>query len=121
MKDFRMLGMLLMAAGALVACSSSDDMAQQPASVETPEVYNLTVVAQKGGDVATTRSTLTDDGTTIKSVWNTTNDVIWVWNTTKDKKATGILEPDAAAATATLKGALKKVTFEVNDQVMMRT
>ena len=120
LNEIRMMGMLLMAGGALVACSSNDDLAQQPASVETPEVYNMTVVAQKGSD-ATMRSTLTDDGTTIKSVWNTTNDVIWVWNTTKDKKATGVLEPDAAAATATLKGALKKVTFEVNDQVMMRT
>ena len=52
MKDFRLMAAMLMAGGMMVACSSDNDFAQQPAPVDnTPKVYTVTVEgAQKGGD-----------------------------------------------------------------------
>ena len=122
MKDLRMLGMLLMAGSALMACSSDDELAQQPTQADAPKVYTVTVEgAQKGGDPASTRSTLADGGTTVSAEWATTDKVYVMKSFPSYTTATGTLSPTAAGTTAKLSGQLSGVTFTKDDGINLFT
>ena len=69
------LAAILMAAASLTACSSSDDIIEQPVENTTaPKVYTMTIQASKPtGDDATTRGLYWGDGETkkvLKVNWN---------------------------------------------------
>ena len=83
LNNIRTLAALLMAMAAIVACSSTDDIAennQQPVEDPTaPKVYTLTIQAGKG-DAATTRALeLSADGMTLNAIWEE-GDKVYVFN-----------------------------------------
>ena len=67
------LAALLMAGAAFTACSSSDDIIEQPTKPTEPQVYTMVIKASKGGD-ATTRA-LSLDGSTLNASWSGTETI----------------------------------------------
>lgn len=67
------LAALLMAGVAFTACSSSDDIIEQPTKPTEPQVYTMVIKASKGGD-ATTRA-LSLDGSTLNASWSGTETI----------------------------------------------
>ena len=61
------LAALLMAGAAFTACSSSDDIIEQPANPTEPKVYTMVIKASKGD--ANTRA-LSLDGSTLNACWS---------------------------------------------------
>ncbi len=119
MKAMKMCVALLMAGLTLGACSSDDnEFSSQPVEPGVPHTQTFTMIvnASKGGD-ATTRGTLTDNGTTITPAWGK-NDEVSVFNVTKNAKITGTLKAEADGINTTLKGDLIG-TIEANDQLRL--
>jgi len=118
--DIRTMAALLMASATFAACSS-DDIAldEQPAQTRT---YTMTVNATKGsdatkgGDARTTRA-LSLDGKTLNATWATTENI---YVKKGDTWASGSLQPDADAATATLKGTLSGIAIEAGDVLTLQ-
>lgn len=92
------LAALLMAVAATTACSSEDNIADEPtpATTETPKTYTMTVTASKGDD-APTRA-LSIDGKTMNATW-AAGDVIKVLK--KDKRSTPAIFRDLGTLSAT--------------------
>ena len=67
------LAALLMAGAAFTACSSSDDIIEQPAKPTEPQVYTLVIKASKG-DNASTRA-LSLSGSTLNAYWSGTEKI----------------------------------------------
>ena len=112
--DIRTLAALLIASATFVACSSEDNIIdEQPAS---QQVYTLSVSATKGGDEALTRA-LSLDGKTLNASWATTENI---YVKKGETWATGSLQPDADAATATLKGTLSGITIAASDVLTLQ-
>ena len=119
MKAMKMCVALLMAGLTPGACSSDDnEFSSQPVEPGVPHTQTFTMIvnASKGGD-ATTRGTLTDNGTTITPAWGK-NDEVSVFNVTKNAKITGTLKAEADGINTTLKGDLIG-TIEANDQLRL--
>ena len=117
LNNIKALAALLMASATFAACSSDDNITdQQPAQPTGQQVYTMTVNAQKGGDAATTRA-LALDGKTLNATWATTENI---YVKKGDTWATGSLQPDADAATATLKGTLSGITIEAGDELTLQ-
>ena len=68
MTNIKTLAALLMAGAAFTACSSSDEIIEQPANPTAPKVYTMVIKASKGGD-ATTRA-LSLNGKTLNAYWS---------------------------------------------------
>lgn len=101
-KNILSLAALLIASATFVACSSDDNIIdEQPAK---PQVYTMTVNAQKGGDDATTRA-LALDGKTLNATWNE-GEAVTVYNVTKGAELTGTLTAQSSGASTMLKGSL---------------
>ncbi len=116
-KNILSMAALLIASTTFVACSSDDNIIdQQPAQSAGQQVYTMTVNAQKGGDAATSRA-LTLSGKTLNATWATTENV---YVKKGDTWATGSLQPDANAATATLKGELTGITIAADDVLTLQ-
>lgn len=67
------LAALLMAGVAFTACSSSEDIIEQPAKPTEPQVYTLVIKASKG-DNASTRA-LSLSGSTLNAYWSGTEKI----------------------------------------------
>lgn len=120
MNTMKMWAALLVAGLALTACSSDDnELIPQTEEPQAPQAqtFTVTVVAQKGGDAATTRGMLTDNGTTVTPEWEV-NDEVSVYNVTKGADITGTLKAQTAGTTTTLTGDLKG-TIDVNDKLRL--
>ncbi len=65
--NIKTLAALLMAGAAFTACSSSDDVIEQPANQTEPQVYTLVIKASKGD--ANTRA-LSLSGSTLNAYWS---------------------------------------------------
>lgn len=116
MTDIRTLAALLMASATFAACSSDDNItADQPAQPAGKQVYTMTVQASKGGDAATRALTLS--GKTLNATWATTENI---YVQKGSDWAGGSLQPDANAATATLKGTLSGVSIAKNDVLTLQ-
>ena len=111
-KQMMTLAAVLMAGAAVTSCSSDNEMD----SLKAPAVktYTMTVSATKGGDE--TRA-LNLDGNTLNATWATTENVYVKKGGTW---ATGTLQPQAAGATATLKGTLSGVTIGASDEITLQ-
>lgn len=120
MNTMKMWAALLVAGLALTACSSDDnELIPQTEEPQAPQAqtFTVTVVAQKGGDAATTRGMLTDNGTTVTPEWEV-NDEVSVYNVTKGADITGTLKAQTAGTTTTLTGDLTG-TIDVNDKLRL--
>lgn len=106
--NIRTLAALLMAGAAFAACSSDENVIEQPASPAGEQVYTLTFNASKGGD---TRALALDDpsdpSSDLHAVWEV-NDVLVVTigttELTSDLKCTEIKTNGDAVFTGTIKG-----------------
>ena len=114
-KNIQMLAALLMAGVAFTSCSSDVEDAVGPVSPTLVKTYTLTVDATKGSDVIT--RALADNTSTLTNTWET-SDKIYVKK--GETWATGNLAPQAAGASAQLKGDLSGVTFAVNDVLTLQ-
>ena len=119
MKNFRTeklnslsLAALLMAGATFTACSSDDAATEQNPAQKT---YTLSVNATKGGD-ATTRALSLEDKT-LYATWATTENV---YVKKVDTWATGSLQPEAAGATAKLKGSLSDIEINAADELTLQ-
>ena len=114
-KNILSMAVLLMASAAVfTACSSDDNITgEQPANPTGK--YTMTINASKGGD-ATTRA-LSLEGKTLNATWATTEHV---YVKKGDTWADGSLQPQAAGATATLKGTLSDVTITADDVLTLQ-
>ena len=116
------LAALLIASATFVACSGDDNIIEkQSVQPVQPQVYTMTVSAQKGGDDAsdsrTTRA-LSLDGSMLNAIWGE-NDEVTVYNVTKDEAMTGTLKAETAGtASAVLKGTLAG-TIENGDELRL--
>ncbi len=111
---------LLMAA--LAACSGEDDQLVAFEGSPLEKEYTLSVETAKGisavvGDLQSQTRALTQSGSTLTASWATT-DRVYVQN--DGTWATGSLQPQAAGATATLKGSLTGVTIAVDDVLTLQ-
>lgn len=112
------LAALLMAGAAMAACSSSEDLAEEP-QPENPakKTYTMTVTATKGddsalaraisatqGDATTRALSLSNDGKALNATW-AAGEKVYVYNNTKEEDL-GYLEAKTAGATVTLEGEL---------------
>ena len=71
MTNIKTLAALLMAGAAFTACSSSDEIIEQPANPTAPQVYTLVIKASKGGDATTRALKLTGEGDkTLSAYWS---------------------------------------------------
>ena len=107
--NIRTLAALLMAGAAFTACSSDDNISEQPANPAGEKVYTLTVNATKGGDAQTRALNL--DGEKLVASWETT-DYIAVININKYYSSSGSLNPTNISAdgnSATLTGTVTGV------------
>ena len=110
--NIRTLAALLMAGAAFTACSSDDNISEQPANPAGEKVYTLTVNATKGGDAQTRALNL--DGEKLVASWETT-DYISVINKTKSYSLSGSLNPTNISAdgnSATLTGTVTGVAVD---------
>ena len=116
-KNILTMAALLMALAAVfTACSSDDNVTgEQPANPTEPKTYTMTVQASKDGD-ATTRA-LSLSGSTLNATWATTENV---YVKKEDTWATGSLQPEAAGATATLKGTLSGIEINASDVLTLQ-
>ena len=106
MNTMKMWAALLVAGLALCACSSDDnELIPQTEEPQAPQAqtFTMTVSASKGGDAATTRGTLTDNGTTVTPEWEV-NDEVSVYNASD--VLLGTIKAQTAGATTTLIGEL---------------
>ena len=80
MKCTKMLGWLVMAAAlSFTACSSEDDLTQEPTTQQPTETAtNIHVSVGAGIDPATTRSTV-DYSNGVRTLQFTTGDRLYVW------------------------------------------
>ena len=115
LNDIRMMAVLLVACGAMVACSSEDD-ALAPAS-EAGKVYTMTVEATKGGSEAATRA-LAESGTKISTTWSV-GDKVEVWSTADTPAKLGELTAQSAGANTLLSGTLTTAP-SVGDEVKLK-
>ncbi len=125
MTNIRTLAALLIASGTFAACSSDDNTIDlQPAQPAGQQVYTMTIQATKStGDEANARVATRalalggEDNKTLNATWATTENIFvkkgsdW---------ATGSLQPDANAATATLKGSLSDITIAKDDVLTLQ-
>ena len=114
-KEIRTLAALLIASATFVACSSDDNIIEEPQQPATTGKYTMTINASKG-DAATTRALSLDDNT-LNATWATTEDVYVQKGT---DWATGSLKPQDNAATTTLKGELSGITINPADELTLQ-
>ena len=116
--NIRTLAVLLMASAAIVSCSVKEDIFEEETIIkeEPAKVYTLSVNATKGGDDEATKA-LSLDGKTLNASWATTENI---YVKKGDTWATGSLQPDADAATATLKGKLSGITIEASNVLTLQ-
>ena len=119
-KNILSLAALLIASATFVACSSDDNIINEQPTNPTGK-YTMTINASKGGDATTRALSLGRNDADTKNVLNAT------WATTEniyvkkgDTWATGSLQPDANAATATLKGELSGITIAKDDVLTLQ-
>ena len=106
---------LLIASATFVACSNDDNtIGEQPTNPTEPQVYAMTVNASKNG--GTTRA-LSLDGSTLNATWATTENIYVKKGSTW---ATGSLQPQDNAATATLKGTLSGISIATSDELTLQ-
>ena len=108
--SFYTLASLLVAGIAITACTS-DDLTEGLAVDTAAKTYTLSVNATKGAD---TRTLTEETDGSLTAVWNTT-DVVAVY---KGENKVGELTPDAATATAKLKGEVTGVA--VDDELTLK-
>ena len=114
-KNILSMAALLMASAAVfTACSSDDNITSEQPANPTGK-YTMTVQASKGGD-ATTRA-LSLEGKTLNATWATTENV---YVKKGDTWADGSLQPQAAGATATLKGELSGIGIAASDVLTLQ-
>ena len=84
MTDIKTLAALLMAGAAFTACSSDDNIIEQPQNPTEPKVYTLVIKASKGTD--TTTRALKDVSGEIKAFWSGTETIeVGQYNYTTEK------------------------------------
>ena len=104
MTNIKTLAALLMAGAAFTACSSSDEIIEQPANPTAPKVYTMVIKASKGGD-ATTRA-LSLNGKTLNACWSGTETIEVYQNGNYFGTATAAASPNGnTTITATLNSA----------------
>ena len=82
--DIKTLAALLMAGAAFTACSSDDNIIEQPQNPTEPKVYTLVIKASKGTD--TTTRALKDVSGEIKAFWSGTETIeVGQYNYTTEK------------------------------------
>lgn len=89
--NIKTLAALLMAGAAFTACSSSDDVIEQPANPTEPQVYTLVIKASKGD--ANTRA-LSLSGSTLNAYWSGEETIEVYQNDVKIGTATAAASPD---------------------------
>lgn len=94
MTDIKTLAALLMAGAAFTACSSDDNIIEQPQNPTEPQVYTMVIKASKGGD-ATTRAL--KPGTDSETGKNTV-DAYWSGDETIEVYQSGVKIGEATAA-----------------------
>ncbi len=99
---------LLGAVAATLSCQKAQDV--------TPKTYSLSIEATKGANDDAVKA-LALSGSTLNATWATTENV---YVKKGDTWATGSLQPQAAAETATLKGDLSGVTFAAVDNITLQ-
>lgn len=107
-KELIILAALMCAVAAFFSCQKVKDV--------TPNTYSLIVEAAKGASSEAAKA-LALSGSTLNATWSTTENVYVKKGNTW---ATGSLQPQAAAATATLKGDLSGVTFAADDNITLQ-
>ncbi len=100
---------LLGAVAALVSCQKTQN--------DIPEAYSFSVEASKAAVTDPQTKALALDGSAITATWATTENV---YVKKGESWATGSLQPQAAGASATLKGTLSGVTFAANDNITLQ-
>lgn len=119
-KNILSMAVLLMASAAVfTACSSDDNITSEQPAAPAQQTYTMTVNASKGGDAADSRTTraLSLEGKTLNATWATTENV---YVKKGETWATGSLKPEAAGATATLKGTLTGITPASSDVLTLQ-
>ena len=99
---------LLGAVAATLSCQKAQDV--------TPKTYSLSIDATKGANDEAVKA-LALSSSTLNATWATTENV---YVKKGETWATGSLQPQTAAATATLKGTLSGVTFAANDNITLQ-
>ena len=107
-KELIMSVALLGAVAATLSCQKEQDV--------TPKTYSLSIEATKGTNDDAVKA-LALSGSTLNATWATTENV---YVKKGDTWATGSLQLQAAAATATLKGDLSGVTFSAGDNITLQ-
>lgn len=93
----------------LVSCQKTQN--------DIPEAYSFSVEASKAAVTDPQTKALALDGSAITATWATTENV---YVKKGESWATGSLQPQAAGASATLKGTLSGVTFAANDNITLQ-
>ena len=112
--NFHML-VVLMTAATLTACSGDDSIIDEQQPTYPNGTYTMTVSASKGGD-ASTRA-LSPSGSALNATWAMTENI---YVKKGETWATGSLQPQDNAATATLKGALSGISIAENDDLTLQ-
>ena len=115
-RNIRTLAALLMAGAAFTACSSDDNISEQPANPAGEKVYTLTVNATKGGD-AQTRA-LEFSGEKLVAKWATTDMISVI----KNSSYLGYLSPTNISAdgnSATFTGTITTSDLNVGDNLIL--
>ena len=100
---------------ALAACSGDDDQLVAFEGSPLEKEYTLSVETAKG--IGVTTRALTQSGSTLTASWATTDHVYVQKGGTW---ATGSLQPQAAGATATLKGSLTGIAINASDVLTLQ-
>ena len=94
MTDIKTLAALLMAGAAFTACSSDDNIIEQPQNPTEPQVYTMVIKASKGGDATTRALKPGIDSETGKN----TVDAYWSGDETIEVYQSGVKIGEATAA-----------------------
>ena len=107
LEKFGFAAIVMLAAALFTACSSDDDIIDEPQQPDGVKTYTLTVEATKGDDAAGSRSTraLSLDGKTLNATW-AQGEAVTVYNVTRSADLTGSLTAQSSGATTVLKGTL---------------
>lgn len=112
--NFHMLVVLITAA-TLTACSSDNSIIDEQQPTYPNGTYTMTVSASKGGDASTRALSLS--GSALNATWATTENV---YVKKGETWASGSLQPQDNAATATLKGTLSGISIAENDNLTLQ-
>lgn len=107
-------------ATAFVACSSDNDIIEEPQQSTGVKTYTMTVQATKGDDAANSRETraLAFDGSTLNATW-AKGEKVTVYNKTKSAAIEGYLSATSNGANTTLSGSLTG-TIDEGDELTLK-